>query len=303
VCPNGVFEALKPNDLEILTKVRLSLFEQQEIVFECNPEGIDKQSNAIVVPCLARIDEGVLVGCVSLGARAVWLVPGQCQGCKNKSSRNVARESVDNANRLLEFFGLPKRISFRKGGDGPLEPQKASRRELFTTLAQGAKKSSALLVNSIIDSFKEEPPKRVGSLPTCLPMKRKLLLGSIRKLGNLTEEAVESPLFCQFGVDDNCTGCQMCAFFCPTGALDKVEEEGKSGVSFKASDCTACGLCQEICYKKAVQLSHCVDLSKIISGDTDRVIMWGGSQELPPWRQESRGVELLRSLLQEEKKG
>lgn len=278
VCPNGVFESLKPSDLEILTKARLSLREQKEIVFECNPEGVDKQSNAIVVPCLARIDEGVLVGCVALGAQAVWLAIGPCQGCKCESSRHVATETVNSANGLLELFGLPNRILFKRREAEPLEARMTSRREFFTTLTQEAKKSSALLACSIIDSFEKEPPKRVGSLPTCLPMKRKLLLDSMRKLGNLTEEIFKSSLFCQFEVNEDCTGCQMCAFFCPTGALAKLDEEGKVGVSFKASDCIACGLCQEICYKNAVRLSHSVNLRKVISRDTDKVIMREGSQ-------------------------
>ncbi len=298
VCPNGVFEALKPNDLEILTRVRLSLREQQEVVFECNPEGVDKQSSAIVVPCLARIDEGVLVGCIALGAQAVWLSQGPCQGCKYEPSRPVATETVNNANGLLELFGLPNKILFKEGGVGSLEARAASRREFFTTLAQETKKGGALLACSIIDSFKDEPPKRIGSLPTCLPMKRKLLLDSMDKLGNLVEGVFESPLFCRFEVNRNCTGCQMCAFFCPTGALSKLDEGGESGVSFKASDCTACSLCQEICYEKAVRLSHCVNLRKVISRDTDKIIMREGSQVLP-WKQESRGVDVLQSLLQE----
>ncbi len=277
-CPNGVFEALKPNDLEILTKARLSLREQKEIVFECNPQGVDKQSNAIVVPCLARIDEGVLVGCVALGAQAISLSQGSCQGCKYEPSWHVAEETVNNANGLLEYFGLLKRIFFKRREAEPLEERAASRREFFTNLVQGVRKSGTVLACSIIDSFEDEPPERVGSLPTCLPMKRKLLLDSMRKLGNLTEETIENPLFCQFEVSESCTGCQMCAFFCPTGALSKLDEEGKVGVSFKASDCIACSLCQEICYKDAVRLSHHVNLRKVISGNTDKVIMREGSQ-------------------------
>jgi len=294
VCPNGVFEALKPNDLEILTKARLSLREQKEIVFECNPEGVDRQSKAIVVPCLARIDEGVLVGCVALGAQGVFLAQGTCQGCKYEPVWHVAEETVKNANSLLEYLGITTQILFKEKEAETIEEMAASRREFFTNLAQGVKKSGALLACNIIDSFNEEPPKRVGSLPASLPVKRKLLLDSMLKLGYLAEGVFESPLFCQFEVKEDCTGCQMCAFFCPTGALSKLEEEeGESGVSFKASDCTACNLCQDICYNKAVRLSHNVNLRKVINGGTDRVIMRG----LPQRQEESRGKDLLRPLL------
>ena len=298
VCPNGVFEALKPNDFEILDKVRLSLHEQKEVVFECNPDGVDKQNGAIVVPSLARLDEGVLVGCFALGAQAVWLSQGPCQGCKYEPSQHVAEETVKNANSLLELFGLPRRILFKGRQAEPLEERATSRREFFTNLVQETKKVSASLACGLIDNFKEEPPKRVGSLPTCLPMKRKLLLGSMGKLGNLTEEEFESPLFCRFEANGDCTGCQMCAFFCPTGALSKLNEDGKVGVSFKASDCTACGLCQEICYRKAVRLSHSVNLRKVINRDIDQVVMRKDSGVLP-WEQGTREREVfVRSLLQ-----
>ncbi len=276
VCPNGVLEALKPNDLEILGKVELLLHEQKEITFECNPEGGDKKSSAIVVPSLARIDEGVLVGCFALGAQAVWLSQGECRGCKYESSHHVAAETVNNANSLLELYGLPNRVSFKRRGAEPLEIKTTSRREFFTTLVQEAKKGGASFAHSIINSFEEEPPKRIGSLPTILPMKRKLLLYSINKLGKPKSETFDSPLFCQFEVNEDCNGCQMCAFFCPTGALNKVEEEGKSGISFKVSDCTACGLCREICYKQAVRLSSHVDLGKVIDRNVAIIMMREG---------------------------
>jgi len=305
-CPNGVFEALKPTDGEILAKVKLLLNERQEIVFECDgPKGINraqvKQSGSIGVPCLARLDEAVLVGSLALGAKSVWLINGSCQGCEYESSRHLAEETVKAANGILELFGLPKQVFFSKDkievgsvGEKSVEPVGTSRREFFTFLARETQKTGALLVGSIIESHTDrdvDKPKKGGpKLPIRLPPKRRLLLSAMKGLGSPTEKAseAESPLFCHFEIDENCTGCQMCAFFCPTGALDKVEKEGKAGVSFKISDCTACGLCREICYKEAVRLPHRIDLRKVLSGATEVIIMREGPF-VSPWQQQLLG--------------
>lgn len=307
-CPNGAFEALKPTDEEILGKVNLLLNERPELIFECDgPKGTDraqvKQSSSIRVSCLARLDEAVLVGSVALGAESVWLVNGSCEGCEYKSSRHLAEETVNAANGILELFGLPKQVFFSKDnievesvGQKPVEPVGTSRREFFTFLARETQKTGALLVGSIIDSYTDrdadKPKKRGAELPVRLPQKRRLLLSSMRALGSPTERAseAESPLFCHFEIDGNCTGCQMCAFFCPTGALEKIEEEGKAGVRFNISDCVACGLCREICYKEAVRLSHRIDLHKVIEGDIDVIIMREGPF-VSPWQQQLLGKD------------
>jgi Pyruvate/2-oxoacid:ferredoxin oxidoreductase delta subunit len=294
-CPNGVFESLKPGNLELLNKIKLSLYEKQEIVFKCNPDGGDKKSNSILVPCLARLDEGILVACIAMGAEVVRLTVGNCKDCKNKNGLRIARQTVSNANGLFEFFGSHKRIFFNKCIDSMLEPQTISRREFFTNLAQETKTVTALFVNNVGESGIEDKLKRQGPLPTCLPMKRKILLDSMRKLGSTTEKLIESPLFCLFKVDDNCTDCQMCAFFCPTGAIEKVNKEGKSEICFKISNCVACGLCKDICYRKAVSLYRPVEIHNIMNGYIERVINPRSSKRL----QESSGNDFIHSIIQQ----
>ncbi|MGB5934195.1 MAG: 4Fe-4S binding protein [Anaerolineae bacterium] len=309
-CPNGVFEALKPTDEEILGKVKLLLNERQEIIFECHgPKGTHrgqvKQSSSIRVSCLARLDEAVLVGSVALGAKSVCLINGSCEGCEYESSRHLAEETVNAANGIFELFGLPKRVFLKDKlevtsvveeeavGEKSVEPVGTSRREFFAFLARETQKTGALLVGSIVDSYRDrdaDKPKKGGELPVRLPTKRRLLLSAMKGLGSPTERASEAkiPFFCHFEIDENCTGCQMCAFFCPTGALEKVEEEGRAGVSFKISHCTACGLCREICYKEAVRLSHRIDLHKVIDGDIDVINMREG-HFVSPWQQQLLG--------------
>jgi formate hydrogenlyase subunit 6/NADH:ubiquinone oxidoreductase subunit I len=80
-------------------------------------------------------------------------------------------------------------------------------------------------------------------------------------------------IWAQFGFTEKCNGCQMCAFFCPTGALTKIEQEDKLGVAFKLALCTNCRLCQEICYRDGVTLSPTIDLKKIVNDTVDTLLM------------------------------
>ena len=88
----------------------------------------------------------------------------------------------------------------------------------------------------------------------------------------------------------------MCAFFCPTGALSKVEEGGKVGVAFRISHCTACRLCQEICDWDAVTLSSAVDMDKVLTDSVDKLLM--KNVEECPWltSPEERIKRLLESI-------
>jgi formate hydrogenlyase subunit 6/NADH:ubiquinone oxidoreductase subunit I len=104
-----------------------------------------------------------------------------------------------------------------------------------------------------------------------VPEKRRFLLAALRRIATpvVAECEADSELWAQFGFTEACTGCQMCAFFCPTGALSKVEEDGKAGLAFRLSHCTNCRLCQDICYKGAVTLSSAIDLRQVFDDAVD----------------------------------
>ena len=60
----------------------------------------------------------------------------------------------------------------------------------------------------------------VDRLPARAPARRQRLLET---LGQMPSPVYGSPgavagLSAQFAITDDCTGCQMCAYFCPTGA-------------------------------------------------------------------------------------
>ncbi len=60
--------------------------------------------------------------------------------------------------------------------------------------------------------------------------------------------------FGQLTIDTSCIACGMCAFFCPTGALKKLEKDGQKLLTFQPGHCTRCNLCRDICYRRAIRI-------------------------------------------------
>ena len=150
------------------------------------------------------------------------------------------------------------------------------------TVRLGQVTAESLLDNR--DAEAEHEVKR-GELPAKLPLKRRLLLNALRCIGraeNAAPAVDDGGLWARIGFTGDCTGCQMCAFFCPTGALSKVEREGKVGVAFCVAQCVNCGLCRDICYRDAVTLSDQVELDKVLGDSLEIWLMREASAA--PWQ-------------------
>ncbi len=299
VCPTGALEARAPTNAELLAHIQEQMKTTPVIVFAC-PRYLEAsngdRNRFIPVNCLGRLDESILVGAVVLGAEALWLMDGACQVCPyakhGPGGNKVAVQAVQRANALLKAMGVEPRIfmgaQLPDGLSAAASPcatgATLSRRAFFSLLARRttgvAATAATATLDSILDSQDAQPEEnqasRKGELPVRLPAKRRLLLTALRQIGKpvIAGSEVDPEPWAQFSFREECTGCQMCAFFCPTGALRKIQEEGKAGVAFRISHCTNCGLCQDICYKEAVVLSSSVDLSKVLGDAVDALWIW-----------------------------
>ncbi len=295
VCPTGALEAQAPTNLELLAQVQALLKPGTAIAFTCQrylEAGNGDGERFIPVNCLGRLDESILVSTVSLGAGAVWLIDAACRGCPYAAGQAVARQGVQRANKLLQVFGVTPHIfigpQLPDGLSTVARPRGAgetlSRRAFFSMLAHRTSGAAALAatatLGSIFDRGHDVPSEgakgtKKGELPVRLPLKRLILLAALEGMGKpaVTEFEANGGLWAQFGFTEACTGCQMCAFFCPTGALSKIEEGGKAGVAFRISFCTNCRLCQDICYKDAVLLAPSADLSRVLVDAVDTLLM------------------------------
>lgn len=114
-----------------------------------------------------------------------------------------------------------------------------------------------------------------GTLPHFIPDRRERLLDSLAALGEPEDVMVDTRLWGHVVIDtDACASCQMCAVFCPTGALAKfTDADGTFGVEHRPSDCVKCRSCEAICPEHAIEISEEVFAVDLLGGVTDRYVM------------------------------
>lgn len=291
-CPNSVFEVNNPSNEVLLQKIAAGLRHSRRIIFVCSryQQGIDtasiKMDDIVTVPCLGRIDESILVGGIALGAEAMGLIDAFCHDCDFKSGWSIAQQTSVTANKILGMFGISEKVYFSARipvlrekkmvvavQSSDLSGKLYSRRNFFKAMTQETKKATILAASSIInrDEDNGKAEIRKSGLPFYLPSKRKLLLNSVKKLGQPACSPISADIlpFYQLKIDDNCTGCGMCAYFCPTGALKKIEQTGKVAITFQLSNCTKCNLCQEICYQGSISVAPEINPDKLFSDEKD----------------------------------
>jgi Fe-S-cluster-containing hydrogenase component 2 len=88
----------------------------------------------------------------------------------------------------------------------------------------------------------------------------------------------------------------MCSFFCPTGALGKQERGDQVTITFQPDQCTACGLCCDICYQDAVEFSE-PTLELIIEDGAQT--LWQGRLLSPQERTQQAMAQIFESSSRE----
>jgi formate hydrogenlyase subunit 6/NADH:ubiquinone oxidoreductase subunit I len=94
-------------------------------------------------------------------------------------------------------------------------------------------------------------------------------------MGEPADELIATRLWGHVLIDeDACTSCQMCATFCPTGALAKFsDDDGTFGIEHAPSECVKCRCCEDICPAGALTLSDEVHAADLLEGAVDRHVM------------------------------
>jgi len=127
----------------------------------------------------------------------------------------------------------------------------------------------------------EEPAKfmkvtKDGTLPHFIPSRRERLLDNLDRLGDPQVDTIKTRLWGAIVIDETrCQSCQMCAVFCPTGAISKYEDKKTKtfGVEHRPADCVQCHLCQDICHWGALHVDDTVSTDILLSGDVERYEM------------------------------
>lgn len=285
VCPTEALIPLQPLDEDLAEAVANAVVAAGgRAVFACAriaSKHLGDPSKFAEVPCLARMEESVLLELAARDVRDILLVDGTCSTCKFRANVPGIDATVASANQLLAAQGSDIRVERASAfpDDVLLEDKRsllgASRRGFFsqakgTALTAAEKTVEVAFIKkggAAAQTLRERlRMSDAGTLPQFNPVRRMHVLDAMDSLGPSVVPEIDTRLFGSVQIDaEACSSCGMCAVFCPTGALKKsdlVPEEGEgSFLEFSASDCVQCNLCADACLKS------CLEVSSVVSTD------------------------------------
>ena len=277
VCPTCAIEARHPADAELLAAAQRALREADTngksatVTFACHrafeeAPAACAETGVIELACLSRMDESLAMRLFADGAKCVRLLHGTCGGCARENgfaSVCLVRETVGH---LLSTWGLTCEY------DVCQVPAEAQGRA-----AQGCESAMRRAAAPVSRSAARKPAhvQSDGTLPHFVPLRRHALLDALAALGEPVQPMLDTRLWGHVTIDmRKCKSCKMCAVFCPTGALQKYQDEsGHGGVEHYPAECVHCGLCQDICPAGAIVSSTAVPAHALAAGETERYPM------------------------------
>lgn len=281
-CPTEVFDQTSaPEALLIQVGEQLP---PQPLAVVCPLHSAPESSAAPVAAivqhrrCLAALSPADLLELSQLGTRPLWLDDSECAECPIGGVRATLAVSAAVTRTLLHAYGQPPAVYLlselpaaqvqppqrRPLFDGG-QP-KLSRRGLFDHLRT---RVIARATSNVLPAADVAPASTVPvtqRLSQRVPAARQRLLELLALLASAPEQTVpaDDVPFASVQVDTTrCSGCGLCARFCPSGALDFITEEETFRLQFQPAICLDCNICVVACPEDAVQLSEKVNTSSL----------------------------------------
>lgn len=282
VCPSSAFQ-WKPSCAQLAQELRRrSALYNSSLYFTCHQTHMHHQSETLIsVPCLGMLPwEFWLYLQSSEIPYAIFLPSDLCQQCAITQGEAILLEQITKAEqasqRAIELIDKKEELIFLPEEHD--QHYRAARRKFFSSLAHTGRQAAVYTLDTAVNSLLGAP-KKPGSLPKntmqrvheqrviegieeaedtknfeqrdtaslFLTARRQLLLASLKltETNGHCNTAIELPHINSF-----CTLCNACAYLCPTEAL--VIQE--TALQLKAQACVGCGLCEEICWPKALDM-------------------------------------------------
>jgi Fe-S-cluster-containing hydrogenase component 2 len=311
VCPTGALVSRNPNDVELTNachKARVGdrLVLICELAYQALAGHIEPDRCARVV-CAGRIDESLLCELASRGVENVHILCGLCERCEHANGLETAALVIDTTHTLLSAWNVSMTLSasfdvpaYITGDKENLSDVQGLLADFFSTRrankrvneASGREPGEASAKTR--ESFAERMRvKKDGTLPHFIPDRRDQLLCSLSAMGEPNAGPLSTRLWGMVVIDDSrCSSCQMCATFCPTGALAKFEDEdGTFGVNHYPGDCVKCQSCKDICRENAITILDEVSPDLLLDGTVRRYVMKPREVELGSPRQMAQSMQ------------
>jgi ferredoxin len=277
-CPTEVFEqqaALEATLIQVGEQLP-----SQPLAVVC-PLHSDPESTAAPVAaivrhrrCLAALSPVDLLELSQLGARPLWLDDSECADCPIGGAQATLAASAAVTRTLLHAYGQPPAVYLLgEQPDAQVLPiqrrplfdggqPKLSRRGLFDHLRTRAVEGVRSNVLPTADAAAPQSVPVAQRLPQRVPAARQRLLELLASLAPAPEQTMPAgdvPFATVQVYGTRCSGCGLCARFCPTGALDFATEEETFRLQFQPAICLDCNICVVACPEDAVQLGERVN--------------------------------------------
>lgn len=288
-CPSSAIEINTPSDDELTKSLKAAIVASNGhpvIACEIALEGLDDNhydaDQIALLPCLGRIDESSLIALGAYKARSTTLLCGDCETCEHSPGGRMIREVITSATNILDAFActlpieltseIPKRILDSSSSYSSANGM--SRRDLFNSAKQSTtrvgKKVATQKVNEILGEEESRPVafqkvNEEGTLSHFIPTRRVRIYNYLKHIGEPVAKTVETRVIGSLEIEtEKCSACRMCAVFCPTGAITKVDDDLGYGIKHRPSACMQCRLCEEICPENAITIGSEVSIEQFM---------------------------------------
>lgn len=292
-CPNGAIQLLEGDD-RLAQRIRERV--QPKAVFRIACTRAQGRAD-LVLPCLSRLTEALVLEPIRGEARRVELLDPGCSACGLKKAAPQWKKVMAFSRDLCESAGAgaERIVSMRIPGGKARETRglgnsPRSRRAMFRTIAERWKAADAAAIpqGAGAEPAPTEPFRDVVQRHSENPKRTDLLrvLEALRsaKVVSKVVPAAEIPL-AQLEVGRRCVGCNVCETLCPVGALKHREDGGTYALEFDPAQCTGCRICEAVCYHHALHVRETVDLSVLF--EHRRVTLLSASRRTCPACRES----------------
>lgn len=268
-CPNG---AIRPaeSDQDLASSIRSRVKSGAAFRIACDrAEG----RADLVLPCLSRLTEALVLEPVRSGAARVELLDPGCATCGLRKAATQWEQVLAFSRALCESSGLEAdRVARVRVPVGkPVETRDpataaSSRRAKFGAIADrwaasavAATTPDAAQEPAPAETFvqavqkQRENPKRTDLLQLLADMPG-------AKPASTVVAAAAVPL-ADLEIGRQCVGCNVCETLCPTGALRHRDDGANYALDFEPALCTGCRICEVACFHNAIRVRDTVDVS------------------------------------------
>jgi|GEM_PF-1167813 len=291
-CPNGAFKSSERSDGKIVNEIQRTIqrvkgSEGQRVKsFSISCEHGNAEAG-LILPCLSRLTEAMLMEMVKSGASSVEILQPTCEWCPDRKAARHLNSVVQQALYIYEMLGIEKdsisvtstKFNEEKNSQtslGKTESESISRRAFLTGFRNKAVEVAAASIPLIDgkDNGNNKETFREVIQKTAENAKRMLLLDELKGVISATPElhsslrkveilSDDSPV-AELEVNSRCTGCGVCAALCPTGSITQQNAGGKFALSYKPALCTNCKVCAAVCMTGAIEIKDKASLNILL---------------------------------------